>query len=143
MIITTRRTNLGTADFGDAVLDHIELHSTPSLEEMSQKNSVATYKISGTPKQLSIAEARAAALGTHVPQSVRSEQFWLALLNADEPLFDEAEALIEQSKAYRVARWQAATISRDSKTLKAIQQALGVSDGFLDRLFQAAVQVET
>jgi len=95
-----------------------------------------------TPEQAVQAERQLAALGTHVPQSVRSEQFWLALLQADEALFDEAEALIEQSKQYRVAA-KSPTISRDSETLAALQQALGVSDEFLDGLFQAAVQVGT
>ena len=89
------------------------------------------------------AERHAAALGLHVPASVRSERFWLALLNLDEALFDQAEALIEQHKAYRVAARQAPTISRNSQTVAAIQQALSVSDETLDAIFCAAALIET
>lgn len=89
------------------------------------------------------AERHAAALGLHVPESVRSERFWLALLSLDEDLFDQAEALIEQHKAYRVAARQAPTISRSSQTVAAIQVALAVSDETLDAIFRAAALIET
>lgn len=134
MIVRTQITPDGSPDLPDvAGFALLERHD----------DGTATYDVTGTPEQLAAAERHAAALGTHVPQSVRSEQFWLALLTLDEALFDQIDAMVEQNKRARVARWQAATVSRDSQILQAVQQQAGVSDDLLDQLFQAAVQVET
>lgn len=87
--------------------------------------------------------AQIAAQAEAAKTAVRSERFWLALLQLNEDVFDQAEALIEQNKMYRVAARQAPTISRDSQTMRAVQQALGVSDEFVDSIFQLAAQIET
>jgi len=136
MLLTTRWKTDGATRAAD-------LPENTAHRIASQAAESCTVELLGGPEERAAAEKHAAALGTHVPQSVRSEQFWLALLAIDEGLFDQAEALIESNKAYRVAARQAPTVSRDSQTMRAVQQALGVSDAFVDQLFMAAVQVET
>lgn len=134
MIITTRMIDRDGVNWPD-------LPEDLSFSILSIDENKVTVEVDD--EQAESAERHAAALGLHVPASVRSERFWLALLNLNEPLFDQAEALIEQHKAYRVAARQAPTISRNSQTVAAIQQALSVSDETLDAIFRAAALIET
>jgi hypothetical protein len=90
----------------------------------------------------------AASRGYYTPESVRSEQLWIALYQTDLAVFAAVEQMVESSTPIRLAT-RAAIVRRVSQTVAGLRDALQASgfdyvdDAWLDRLWQAAIQIET
>ena len=70
-----------------------------------------------------------------VPESVSSGKFWVALYDIDKDLCEQAQALVEQDPRLRLAAQHEWVIKRNSPSVRQVQQALGVSNAYMDALF--------
>lgn len=80
--------------------------------------------------------------GTKVPESVSSGKFWVALYDVDPALCQQAQGLVDQDPRLRLAAQHEWVINRSSPSLRQVQEALGVSNEYIDALFRKAIKIE-
>lgn len=80
--------------------------------------------------------------GYHVPQSVRTGRFFIALKRRDAQVYAAVRAAIDADEEYQLATTLEPTIRRQSVMLEQMRQAMGLAPEWVDELFREAYLLE-